>query len=180
MILNPIHRKNAVRAIIAIVLLLDIALVAINWRFLKSPDPSGIQFRLLRQRRDLIAADVRRAEEIRKNLPAVETESNTFYQKDLRPSEAGYSFVVEDLGALAKDTGLQITSTRFRQKVVEKRGVQEVSISISMQGQYAALVSFINGLERSGSFYVLDSLSLDSNSEGIPKLNLELRTYFRS
>jgi hypothetical protein len=49
-----------------------------------------------------------------------------------------------------------------------------------MQGAYPSLVSFINGLERSKSFYLLDSLSLDSSTDGLLKLNLELRTYFRS
>jgi Tfp pilus assembly protein PilO len=177
---TPTNRKNAIRAVIAIVVLLDIILIGVNWSLASAPHPSNLQVKLLDQRRSLIAADVRRAEDIRKSLPAVETDTNTFYQKDLRPGTAGYSSVVEDLGKLAKDSHLQITSTRFRPKVVEKRGVQEITVTITTQGQYADLVSFINSLERSGSFFLLDSLSLESSSEGGLKLNMELRTYFRS
>jgi len=177
---NPTNRKNLIRGVIAIVLILDIILLGVNWSLAASPQASNLQIRLLHQRRDLIAADVRRAEDIQQSLPTVESETDTFYQKDLRPGTAGYSSVVDDLGQLAKDSHLQITSTRFRPKVVEKRGVQEITVTITTQGQYADLVSFINSLERSGSFFLLDSLSLESSSEGSLKLNMELRTYFRS
>jgi len=173
-------RKNAIRVIIGVILLLDLALIGVNWRLAAAPSAPSGEVRALRRRRDEMAADIRRAEAIRTGLPGVETETNTFMEKDLRPENSGWSSVSEDLGALAKDSGLQITSTHFRQKTIEKRGVEEISITITMQGAYPSLVSFINSLERSKSFYLLDSLTLDTSSEGMLKLNLELRTYFRS
>jgi type IV pilus assembly protein PilO len=173
-------RKNAIRAIIALILILDIALIGVYWHLASAPSAPTDQVRNLRRRRDLMAADIRRAELIRTSLPAVQKETSTFMEKDLRPATSGWSSVSEDLGALAKESGLQITSTHFRQKAIDKRDVEEISITITMQGAYPSLVSFINALERSNSFYVLDSLSLDSSSEGNLKLNLELRTYFRS
>lgn len=180
MTISTKSRKLAIQVIIGLILVLDIGLAVVNWRMSSSQDSPGAEARALRRRRDLIAADIRRAEEIRKSLPSVESQTNTFFQKDLRPAEAGYSSLVDDLGKLAKETGLEITSTHFRQRVLDKRNVEEVSITVAMQGAYPSLVSFINGLERSGSFYLLDSLTLDSSSEGTLRLNLELRTYFRS
>jgi len=170
----------AIRAIVVLILVLDGALVAVNFRLSNSPEATTEQLRQLRRKRDFMAADIRRAVEIRKSLPDVEAQTATFYSKVLRPANVGSSSVIADLDALARDSGLQITSTNFREKAVEKRGVEEVAISISMTGAYPSLVSFINGLERSGSFYLLDSLSLDSSTEGLLRLNLELRTYFRS
>jgi Tfp pilus assembly protein PilO len=155
------------------------ALVVVNWRLASSATTPGEEVRELRRRRDVMAADIRRAELIRAGLPSVETETASFMQKDLRPDTAWSSSIVEDLGTLAKDSGLQITSTHFRQKTIDKRGVDEITITISMQGAYPSLVSFINALERSNNFYLLDSLSLDSSSEGTLRLNLTLRTYFR-
>jgi Tfp pilus assembly protein PilO len=173
-------RKNAIRALIGLILLADIALIGWNWELASSPSAPSNEVRILRNRRDVMAADIRRAEAIRLGLPAVETETTSFMQKDLHPTGAWSSTISNDLGALAKDSGLQITATHFRQKNIEKRGVDEITITITMQGAYPSLVSFINALERSNSFYLLDSLSLDSSSEGTLKLNLELRTYFRS
>jgi Tfp pilus assembly protein PilO len=177
---EPKQRKTIIRAVIVLILVLDVLLIVANWRFAASPDTSSEEVKLLRRKRDLMAADIRRAELIRSSLPSVQTETQNFYQKDLRPAGGGYSSMSEDLGSLAKDAGLQITSTRFREHEIEKRGVDEITISISLVGPYPSVVSFINGLERSNSFYLLDSLQLDSSAEGVLKLNLELRTYFRS
>lgn len=173
-------RKNAIRVIIGLILLADVVLVGVNWQLASSTSAPGDEVRALRRRRDLMAADIRRVEAIRAQLPGVQTETASFMDKDLRPAGAGYSSVDADLETLAKDSGLQITSTHFKEKFVDKRGVDEITITITMQGAYPSLVSFINALERSKSFYLLDSLSLDSSSEGLLKLNLELRTYFRS
>jgi Tfp pilus assembly protein PilO len=174
------RRKIVIRAVVVLVLLLDAGLIAANYRLTASPEATSDELRLLRRRRDLMAADIRRASDIRRSLPDVQSQSATFYEKDLRPEGTGYSAVLADLGTLAHEAGLQITSAHYREKNIEKRGVSEVSISISMEGAYPSLVSFINGLERSGNFYLLDSLSLDSSSEGNLRLSLELRTYFRS
>ncbi len=178
--MNTKSRKIAIRAVVVLVLLLDAALIAANYRLNASPEATADQVRLLRRRRDLMSADIRRAADIRKSLPDVETQTANFYEKDLRPADIGYSSVLLDLGNLAHDAGLEITSTHFREKNLPNRGVDEVAITISMSGAYPSLVSFINGLERSGSFYLLDNLSLDSKTEGKLSLNLELRTYFRS
>jgi Tfp pilus assembly protein PilO len=180
MAINTKSGKNVIRFIIGIILLADIALIFVNWHLASSTAAPGEEVRALRRRRDVMAADIRRAELIRAGLPSVETETASFMQKDLRPVTAGYSGVVEDLATLAKDSGLQIPSVHFREKAIEKRDVDEITITISMQGAYPSLVSFINALERSNNFYLLDSLSLDSSSEGTLKLNLALRTYFRS
>ncbi|MFZ0821385.1 MAG: GspMb/PilO family protein [Candidatus Acidiferrales bacterium] len=178
--MNTKTRKIVIRAVLALVLILDAALIAANYKLTASPEATADQVRLLRRRRDMMAADIRRATDIRKSLPDVQTQTSNFYEKDLRPAGAGYSSVILDLGTLAREAGLEITTAHFREKAVEKRGVDEVAISVSVSGAYLSLVRFINGLERSGSFYVLDSLSIDSKSEGNLQLNLELRTYFRS
>jgi Tfp pilus assembly protein PilO len=173
-------RKNAIRIIIGLILLADIALIGVNWQLASAQGDPANELRALRIRRDLMSADIRRAEAIRTSLPGVQTETASFMEKDLRPTGAWSSTITDDLGALAKEAGVQL-SMHFRQKSIDKRGVDEITISITMQGAYPSLVSFINSLERSKNFYLLDSLTLDSGSEGtLLKLNLELRTYFRS
>jgi Tfp pilus assembly protein PilO len=173
-------RKNAIRVIIGLILLADIGLIGVNWQLASAQGNPGDELRALRIRRDLMSADIRRAEAIRAGLPGVQTETASFMEKDLRPTSASSSTITDDLGALAKDSGVQLTTVHLKQKSIDKRGVDEITISITMAGAYPSLVSFINSLERSKNFYLLDSLSLDTGSEGTLKLNLELRTYFRS
>ena len=63
----------------------------------------------------------------------------------------------------------------------DARGLMELEISTAVEGDYDSLVQFLNKLEHSDNFYVLDGLSLNSTTGGGKlRLNLQLRTYFRT
>lgn len=166
---------------IAVVVVADVALAAVNWQLSLSPPTSlADQTKALSRERDLMSLDRKNAANIKQDLPAVQKQCDAFFQQELRPAEGGYSAILADLGAIAQESGLHVNSTRFKQKQESKHGVEEITIGLSMEGAYPALVSFINSLERSNNFYVLDSLTLDSAQNGVLRLNLDLRTYFRS
>src|SRR5579862_807076 len=178
---SPKIGRTIIVAIIANVIDADVALAFVNWQISLSPASSmGDQLKTLARERELLTLDRKNGDAIRRDLPEVQKECDDFFQHELRPSEAGYSAISADLGTIAKESGLQVDSTHFRQKTVEKRGVEEITIGLTMEGAYPALVSFINSLERSNNFYVLDSLTLDSTTGGTLRLSLQLRTYFRS
>jgi hypothetical protein len=88
--------------------------------------------------------------------------------------------VESDLEAIARKANLRTTDLKFKQKDLKDHGVTEVSIDGTVEGEYPALVQFINGLERSKNMYLLDTLSLASVSTGGIRLKMDLRTYFRS
>src|SRR5713101_1417251 len=176
---NAQRRKIAIRWALAVVLVVDAGLVFVNWRA-SAADPRALQQQLkdAKRQRDLLDADVRRAQEIEKRLPEVKHECDQFFTDELREASSGYSSIVGDLGGIAKSAGLRTDSITFRQHELANRGVVEVATTV--EGDYPSLVSFINGLERSHNFYLLDSLQLASSTGGSLKLNLQLRTYFRS
>src|SRR6266404_4339286 len=62
----------------------------------------------------------------------------------------------------------------------DARGLMEIDIITAVEGDYASLVNFLDKLEHSDHFYVLDSLSLASSNAGKIRLNIQLRTYFRT
>jgi hypothetical protein len=76
---------------------------------------------------------------------------------------------------------LQAGNLSFHQHEPDKRGVTQVDIFAVVDGDYSSVVRFVNDLQHSDTFYVLDGLSLaGGGSGGQLKLNLQLRTYFRS
>jgi len=79
-----------------------------------------------------------------------------------------------------KGTGVRASNITYRTGAPDKRGVIEIEIGATVSGDYANIVRFINGLEHSETFYVLDSLVLGAGSSGGLGLNLHLRTFFRS
>ena len=69
----------------------------------------------------------------------------------------------------------------FKQKDVKDRGVTEISIGTSVDAQYPAVIEFINGLERSKYFYLLDELQLTSACCRLDsRLQIGLHTFFRT
>lgn len=128
----------------------------------------------------LLKADVERGEMIRKSLPQVGKDCDTFYHRMFLDSATGYSSVQGDFNSIAASAGLRTTGITFKEKQIQDRGVTEVSMNMSVEGDYAAVVKFINALERSRDFYLLNDLHLSSATAGGIKLDLVLRTYFRT
>jgi hypothetical protein len=75
---------------------------------------------------------------------------------------------------------LRSDSITFHQLNPDARGLVQIDIATAVEGDYDGLIQFLNKLEHSENFYVLDSLALASSSAGKLRLNLQLRTYFRT
>ena len=136
-------------------------------------DRLAVQARLLR-------ADLDRGEKIRDSLPQAGKQCEDFYHEAFLDSSTGYSRIEADLSAIASKAGVKTSGLAFKQKDVKDRGVTEISISTSVEADYPAVIQFINGLERSKNFYLLDGLQLASASAGGIRLELQLHTYFRT
>jgi len=128
----------------------------------------------------LLRADVERGDKIRESLPTAGKACDEFYRESFLDAGTGYSKIEADLGAIAAETGVKTTGFSFKQTDIKEKGTTEIQISATVDADYPALVRFINGLERSKNFYLLDSLRLASEGTGGIKLALDLHTYFRT
>lgn len=172
--------KLAVKIALACLLVLDGALVFANLRIASEAPQSQAQERnRLAQKEKSLAADVAKGQAVEKHLPDVGKECDAFYQRNLLPESSGYSTVISDLGQMGKEAGVQISGTGYHEAAVKDRGLNEVQMSAAVQGDYQSLIRFINSLEHSPRFYVLDGLTLTSETSGVIKLSLTLRTYLR-
>ena len=168
---------------VALVLLLaaDIGLVAFLWRnSQQSPAEVRTQLDRLLLQAKLRRAEVARGDRIRASLSQVGKDCDKFYQDTFLNKASGYSALDADLSSIAAKAGLHMSGTNYKEAEVKGRGVTEISISTGLEGNYAQIIQFINGLEQSKNFYLLNDLHLTSAKAGAIKLELALRTYFRS
>jgi hypothetical protein len=75
---------------------------------------------------------------------------------------------------------LRSDAISFHQHTADARGLIQVDITTAVEGDYGSLVQFLDKLEHSDNFYVLDNLALASDTQGKLRLNVQLRTYFRT
>lgn len=131
----------------------------------------------------LLKADIKRALAIQQSIPQTKADCERF-ENSLYPGSAGYSDVMDELTAVAKQAGLPPASLQFHSKEVPGRNVMEVVLDATVNGDYKGIVRFLNGLQRSKSPYIIDTLTLDS-AQGQPgagalRVVLHLRSYFKN
>jgi Tfp pilus assembly protein PilO len=174
------HRNNMIRMVLGVVLLVDAVLLGVQWKMNSSPHVQKSDLTRLSLLEKQFRADDTRLDRFRSELPADEKQWDEFFNTHFHPSGAGYSAISEDLGNLSRTAGLRSDTISFHQHDPDARGLMQVDISTAVEGDYDSLVQFLDKLEHSDNFYVLDSLELASSSLGKLRLNVQLRTYFRT
>jgi type IV pilus assembly protein PilO len=132
----------------------------------------------------LLKADIKRALTIQQSIPQTKADCERF-ENSLHPSSAGYSAVTDELMGFAKPAGLQIVSLAFHPKELPGRNMVELGLDATVNGDYKGVVRFLNGLQRSKSLYIIDTLTLASEPTaqavaGPLRVVLSLRSYFKN
>ena len=176
-------RKRAILLGLILLVTADIALVVYSWNFASAPK-SQQDLMVLTRNRDLLRADILRAQDIRRKIPAIQKDCDEF-EKSLYPSSTGYSAVSAELDAIARKAGLQIESRTLREDELKARKLTEVQIETMVVGGYSGVVRFLNGLQRSNVVYAVEGLSARSETgqngqTGHVRVTLHIKTYFRT
>jgi Tfp pilus assembly protein PilO len=112
-----------------------------------------------------------------KKIPEARQEIQEFY-RDRFPG--GYSVISGDLDRIGADCGVKITSEKYEQKDAEIEGLQRIEIQADVSGDYQQLMKFVNSLERSKLFFIIDDIALGGQQSGSVKLQMKLETYLRT
>jgi hypothetical protein len=174
------QHKNIVRWGLAVILALDVILLGVSYKLNEGPRIAPDEVKRLEMLEKSYRADNSRLNKFRAELPADEKQWDEFFTTHFRPAGVGYSTISEDLGQLSHSAGLRTDTISFHQHAPDARGLMEIDIVTAVEGDYASLVNFLDKLEHSDHFYVLDGLSLASSNAGKIRLNIQLRTYFRT
>ena len=160
----------------------DIALAFYGWNLSAGRQPQD-ELAVLTRNRDLLRADITRAQEIRKKIPAIQEDCDQFEQS-LYPASKGYSSVSAELDSIASKAGLSLESSGFRQSEIKGRDLQQVEIEAVVDGSYSQVVHFLNGLQRSPNVYAVEALDAKADSvqgaNGRVRVQLHIKTYFRT
>jgi type IV pilus assembly protein PilO len=128
------------------------------------------------QLRAQLTAKNRQVEPLRgldKKIPLATQQIDQFYKERFSAHD---SDVAEALGNLSKETGVKIEQAKYQGGDPEPVGLRRVEITASIEGDYQPLIKFLNGLERSKIFFVVNSIGL-ATQNGPIKLEMKLETY---
>ena len=179
-------QKTVILTALALLLAGDAALAYYNSKIAAKAQDPELALKAQTLPLNLMKEDVARAAKIKARMPEVQKYFDQF-ETTLPPQGKGYSLDSQDFDDIARETHVQVQDTKFHQKEMSGRNLDEIEIEATLTGDYTGIVRFLNRLQRSSNTYVVDSLGLDSEKgtgqsnqpTGIIKVSLRLRSYFR-
>jgi hypothetical protein len=100
---------------------------------------------------------------------------DAFYTKRIPPS---YSSILETLGQLKAKGPVQLSRAGYTQ-APGSGDLTEIRIDAGLSGDYAGIMRFINGMERSQTFFVIRAMALTGQQTGTVNLRLQVSTWLR-
>jgi hypothetical protein len=175
--------RRAILLGLVVLITADVALAVYGWNLSSARNPQQ-DLAVMTRNRDLLRADISRAQDIRQKIPAIQKDCDQFEQS-LYPANTGYSSVSAELGSIAGKAGLQLESRAFQQSEVKGRSLEQVDIEAVVTGPYSGVVRFLNGLQHSSNVYAVEGLQGKSDegqgvSRGQVRVSMHIKTYFRT
>ena len=108
-----------------------------------------------------------------KKIPLASQQIGQFY-KDRFPTHD--SDVAEALGTIAKETNVKLDNVKFKGDDPDPVGLRHFEVEVAVKGDYQPLIKFVNALERSKVFFIVDSVGI-AQQNGPLQLQMKLETY---
>ena len=97
------------------------------------------------------------------------------YDDRIPPS---YSAILERLGQIATKGPVSLTRVVYSPRP-GSGDLTEIRMDVGLSGDYPAIMRFVNGIERSQTFFVIRQMSLTGQSSGLVNLRLQVSTWLR-
>jgi Tfp pilus assembly protein PilO len=177
-------QKRIILVVLGVLLAVDIGLAIYSWELSSAPQTSQKAFDEQNLKLKVLRGDIHSAQSIKDDMPNTRKDCEKFEQS-LPAESTSSSSIIAELDAIAKDSKLQIVALTSRRKEIPNRGMVEEIVEATISGDYGSVVRFVNGLQRSQRFYVLDGLALGTEAQGQAaatgpiRVGVHIRTYLR-
>lgn len=103
-------------------------------------------------------------------------QADTFYAARF---PGAYSTISATINDLALKNSVRLTNLAYT-PTPALAGLAQIRMDASLSGEYAPLMHFINGMERSKNFFLISGLTLTGQQGGLVNLRLRLITYMHA
>ena len=175
--------KVLVRAGLGVLLLANLA-AAVYAFHLMGPSPEGISQEVVSTRLRLLAAKARleRARVLAGRVDKGREEGSSFLAGYLTTRRHTYSTIISEITQTAKTAGMTMKEATIAplEAIEGSDDLDMMTISINFEGSYAPLIKFVNLLDRSPRFLIIESLQAAPQPKGdILAVNIKLNTFVR-
>jgi type IV pilus assembly protein PilO len=112
-----------------------------------------------------------------KKVALAKSEIDQFYRERIPSRE---SVISDEMGKLATENGVKLGQVKYETKEPEQVGLTPVLMEANCQGDYLHVVRFVNALERSKTFFLVNTVVLGDAQGGTVKLQMKVESYLRN
>ena len=112
-----------------------------------------------------------------KKVALAKDEIDQFYRERIPTRE---SIISDEMGKLAAQNGVKLGQVKYETKEADQVGLTPVFMEANCQGDYLHVVRFVNALERSKTFFVVNTVVLGDAQGGTVKLQMKVESYLRN
>lgn len=144
------------------------------------PSAEERQAQLLRSREqyETTLQSVKQIRDLQAKLQGAIQNDEHFSREHFLHRETAFSAMVSDLENLASQNHLRAANVNYELKADKKHAeVVNVGVTMAVEGQYNDLVQFINKLEQSQLFWIVDNITVSGSANKGLRLNLQMETY---
>jgi len=125
-------------------------------------------------------AAVRTREAYVGSLKQAEEDLARFRKEILQTRNQRMIEVDEELARLAENFSINMDQVQYQNDILEDEGLERFAMTVPLQGGYANLRTFIQAVEESSKFLIIERVALAEGAEGgvLLTMNITLATYF--
>lgn len=112
-----------------------------------------------------------------KKVALAKSEIDQFYRDRIPTRE---SVISDEMGKLAAQNNVKLGQVKYETKEPEQVGLTPVFMEANCQGDYLHVVRFVNALERSKTFFLVNTVVLGDAQGGTVKLQMKVESYLRN
>ena len=170
---NLLNLLNLHIAGVALLLILNLVLgvrLFLAWSTLRANSPAQLQQRQTAYR--ALQLEMSPLRGLPQKVDLSRTQADEFYVARFPEAYSTISSSIHDLGT---KTSVRLTNLAYSPRRALP-GLVELRLDASLSGEYAPLMRFINGLERSKTFFWINGITLTGQQGGLVNLRLKLVT----
>ncbi len=160
-------------ATMAILTILLSVRVLLDWRTTSAA--SQDELASIQARMRTLQIQLKPLEGLDKRVVASRKQIDRFYLDRIPPS---YSSIAAELGNLASQAPVRLTRVEYSQ-APGSVDLTEIRMDAGLSGDYPSIMRFINGVERSKTFFIIRAMALTGQQNGQVALRLQMSTWLR-
>ena len=172
-LLSPVGMYATGFGVLAIVALVLGIRVGLDWRETSGSNMDAVAGRQAELRTLQLQTEPLRG--LDKKVDLSRKQIDEFYAKRV---PASYSVILEQMGLLLGKSQVRLTRVAYTQ-APGAEDLTEIRMDAGLSGDYPSIMRFVNGLERSQTFFVIRAMSLTGQQSGAVNLRLQVSTWLR-